>query len=55
MRKIPRIITRNRCACGARRDKPARRCRKCLARARWYRRKEWRGRKTPGCYLNGKK
>jgi hypothetical protein len=55
MRKIPLAISENRCACGARRNESARRCRKCSARGRWYRRKAWRSRKTSDRYLNGKK
>jgi hypothetical protein len=55
MREIPLAITEYRCPCGARRNESSRRCRKCSARARWYRRRAWRGRKIPVRYLNGKK
>jgi hypothetical protein len=55
MRKTPGAITGYSCTCGARRNESSKRCRKCSARARWYRRKAWRSRKSPGRYLNGKK
>jgi hypothetical protein len=55
MRKIPPAITQNQCPCGAQRNESSRRCRKCSARARWYRRKAWRTRKTPVSYSTGKK
>jgi hypothetical protein len=55
MRKIPSAITENRCACGARRNESSRRCLKCAARGRWYRRKAWSGRKSPDRYRTGKK
>jgi hypothetical protein len=55
MREIPLLITEERCACGARRNQPRKRCRKCSARGRWYRRKAWRGRKASARYSNGKK
>jgi len=54
--EIPEVITKYRCRCGARRrSKIPRRCRKCLARAYWYRRKAWRTRKSPNRYRTGKK
>ena len=55
MIKIPPAITENRCPCGARRNKSGKRCRKCSARARWYRHKAWRSSKTPVIYNTGKK
>ncbi len=55
MRTIPLAITEYRCPCGARRDKSATRCRKCSARARWYRRRAWRSSKSPVRYRTGKK
>jgi hypothetical protein len=55
MREIPLVITEDRCPCGARRNESARRCRKCSARGRWYRRKAWRSRRTPARYRPGKK
>lgn len=55
MRRIPLAITEHRCPCGARRSKSSKLCRKCSARARWYRRKAWRNSKTPACYSTGKK
>lgn len=49
-------ITKYRCRCGAcRSGESARRCRKCSARAFWYRRKVWRTRKSPARYRTGKK
>jgi hypothetical protein len=36
-----------RCPCGAPRNASSKRCGKCLARARWYRRKAWRTRPVP--------
>lgn len=55
MRKVSPAITGNRCPCGARRAESAKRCRKCSARGRWYRRKAWRNRKTQVSYRTGKK
>ncbi len=55
MRKIPLEIIEHRCTCGAQRNESSKRCRKCSARARWYRRRAWRGRKTQVQYLTGKK
>jgi hypothetical protein len=55
MRKIPLVISENRCPCGARRNESARQCRKCSSRCRWYRRKAWRTHKTSAGYLTGKK
>jgi hypothetical protein len=55
MANIPPAITSDRCPCGAKRNPSSKRCRKCSARGRWYRRKAWRGRKTPFDYLTGKK
>ncbi|GAA1544483.1 hypothetical protein GCM10009678_28950 [Actinomadura kijaniata] len=37
--RMPVVITACSCACGARTDRPGRRCRKCRARARWQRRR----------------
>lgn len=37
--RIPRSITGQSCACGARIESGSRQCRKCRARARWQRRK----------------
>jgi hypothetical protein len=39
------ILNQAKCRCGARRDRPQLRCRKCQYRATWYRRKAWRTRK----------
>lgn len=47
MRDIPPQITGLRCPCGAQRNQSSKRCRKCFARGRWYRRKAWRSRKNP--------
>jgi len=55
MQEIPLEIIKHRCACGAQRNESNKRCRKCSARSRWYRRKAWRSSKTPASYLNGKK
>jgi len=55
MRTMPRAITEYRCSCGAKHGKSARRCRKCSARARWYRRKAWRSAKISDHYRTGKK
>jgi ribosomal protein L40E len=55
MREIPAEISKDQCACGARRPESGKQCRKCSARSRWYRRKAWRSSKTPADYLNGKK
>lgn len=60
MRDIAQIaalaaITGLRCPCGAQRNRSARRCRKCSARGRWHRRREWRSRKIPARYRNGRK
>jgi hypothetical protein len=56
MRAIPHVITRYRCRCGAHRgSESAKRCRKCSARAYWYRSKAWRTRKSPARYRIGKK
>lgn len=43
------------CRCAARRSESVGRCRKCSARAYWYRRKAWRTRKSPIRYRIGKK
>jgi hypothetical protein len=43
------------CPCGAQRDVPGMRCRKCRARSRWYRRKTWQTKRNIGRRLNGKK
>jgi hypothetical protein len=55
MREIPVAITEHRCPCGARRNESAKRCRKCSARSRWYRRKAWRTSKTSIHHRTGKK
>jgi ribosomal protein L40E len=55
MRRIPLAITEHRCPCGARRNKSAKQCRKCSARARWHRHKAWRSSKTTLRYSTGKK
>jgi hypothetical protein len=55
MRKIPVVLTEYRCPCGARRNESSKRCRKCSARARWYRRKAWRGHKNASPPRTGKK
>lgn len=55
MRKTPLVITEHRCPCGARRNKSNRLCRKCSARARWYRRRAWRSSKTSVRYRTAKK
>ena len=55
MREIPPAITEHRCPCGARRNESGKRCRKCSARSRWYRRKAWRNSKTSIRYRTGKK
>jgi hypothetical protein len=55
MRRIPPAITEHRCACGAWRNESSKRCRKCSARGRWYRRKAWHSRKTHVSYSTGKK
>jgi hypothetical protein len=55
MHDIPDEITGLRCPCGARRSESARRCHKCAARGRWYKRKAWRSRKTTIRYRTGKK
>jgi hypothetical protein len=55
MRDMPTEITELRCPCGAQRSESTRRCRKCAARGRWYKRRAWRSRKTPVRYRIGKK
>jgi len=55
MRDIPDEFTECRCPCGAQRNESGKRCRKCSARSRWYRRKAWRSRKNPVRYRTGKK
>jgi len=54
MRAIPSAITGHCCPCGARRHESSKRCRKCSARSRWYRRRAWRTSKTSIRYRIGK-
>jgi hypothetical protein len=55
MREIPPAILEHRCSCGAQCNESSKRCRKCSARARWYRHKAWRSRKALVRYRTGKK
>jgi hypothetical protein len=55
MRDIPAEIAGLCCLCGAQRNESRKRCRKCSARGRWFRRKAWRTHKDPIRYRTGKK
>lgn len=37
--RVPTDLPSRRCPCGALTEPPAKRCHKCRARSRWYRRK----------------
>jgi hypothetical protein len=55
MQTTTRRIRELPCTCGASRNTGSTRCGKCLARARWYRRKAWRSYPDPAIKRTGKK